>query len=103
LSVTNEGWIRIHPTRIAICNLDGQKLLSAVGTSLEHLLDLSRGKGAKVVGNDILLDPLPSLPPPAIAGKISSIRVEDGQIVQTLGSLAAPAPAPTPIAEQNYM
>jgi hypothetical protein len=104
LSVNDDGWIRIHPTRIDICNLDGQKLLKAVGSSLEDLLDLSGGKGAKVVGNDLLLNPMESLPPPALTGKITSIRVEGGKIIQTFGSPAARAePVTTPVAAANYI
>ena len=93
LSVTPDGWIRIHPTKMEICNLDGQKLLQAVGKDLEDMLDLSKGKGVKVVGNDILMDPTASLPPPGIHGKISGIRVENGQIVQSYGGPDVPEPA----------
>lgn len=86
LSVTEDGWIRIHPTKMDICNLDGEKLLRAVGKNLSDMLDLSGGKGVKVVGNDILLDPAASLPAPRINGKITGVRVEGGSIVQTFGA-----------------
>jgi hypothetical protein len=101
LSVTNDGRIRIHTTRMEICNLDGEKLLRAVGRTLEDLLDLSGAKGVTVEGNDLLLDPLKSLPPPKITGRLTGIRVEGNAVVQTFGSagaagtetLALPVPA----------
>jgi hypothetical protein len=92
LSVNDDGWIRIPPTQMDICNLDGEKLLRAVGKSLEDLLDLSKGKGVKVVGNDILLEPTASLPPPKITGRITGIRVQGDEIVQTFGPPNAPDP-----------
>ena len=57
LTVTDDGWIRIHPTKMDISGLNGLLLLRAVGRTLADLLDLSGGKGVKVDGNDILLDP----------------------------------------------
>jgi hypothetical protein len=105
LSVTADGWIRIHPTRMDICDLDGQKLLKAVGRTLQDMLDLSGGKGVKVEGNDILMDPTASLPPPRIVGRLTSIRVEGGEVVQTFGSPNAPGaePMPPPVNVANYM
>ena len=105
LSVSEEGWIRIHPTRIKICGLDGEKLLKVVGSSLQALLDLSGGKGVKAVGNDLLINPLASLPPPTIVGTLTSIRVEGDDIVQDFGELNAPGSAPLtpPVAAANYI
>lgn len=93
LSVTDDGWIRIHPSKLDICSLDGEKLLRAVGKTMADMLDLSGGKGVKAEGNDILLDPVASLPPPKIIGKITGIRVENGEIIQTYGPAGAPEPA----------
>ena len=92
LSVTDDGWIRIHPTKLDICNLDGEKLLRAVGKTMADMLDLNGAKGVKAVGNDLLLDPVLSLPPPKIVGKITGIRVEGGEIIQTFGPADAPDP-----------
>ena len=93
LSVTDDGWIRIHPTKLDICNLDGEKLLRAVGKTMADMLDLNGAKGVKAVGNDLLLDPVLSLPPPKIIGKITAIRVENGEIIQTFGPANEPDPA----------
>lgn len=105
LTVTDEGWIRIHPTKMDISGLNGLLLLRAVGRTLADLLDLSGGKGVKVDGNDILLQPTASLPPPQINGKITGIRVEGGEIIQSYGASDAPDPARLlpPIPAKNYM
>jgi hypothetical protein len=105
LSVTDDGRIRIHPTQIRIAGLDGEGLMKAVGADLSELLDLSKAKGASVSGNDILLEPLKILPPPAIDGRLTSIRVEGDEVVQTFGSADSPNAAPlTPQTEaQNYI
>jgi hypothetical protein len=104
LSITDDGWIKVHPTRIEICNLDGQKLLKAVGASLQSMMDLSGAKGAKVVGNDLFLNPMLALPPPKMFGKATGIRVEGNEVVQTFGPASAATAALTiPAQATNYL
>ena len=82
LSLTPEGLVRLHPERVRILGVDGAALLRALGLRLDDLLDLRRSHGASVKGNDIFLDPMKILPPPAIAGRLASIQVEGKAIVQ---------------------
>jgi hypothetical protein len=105
LSVTEEGWIRIHPDEMGICGLDGKSLLSAVGASLEDILDLSGATGVRVEENDLLLDPLEILPPPKISGRLTAIRVEGHEVVQVFGAPGSPEPAPLalPATAENYV
>jgi hypothetical protein len=105
LSVTDRGMIRIHATRMEICGIDGQGLLRAVGASLEDLLDLSGAKGVEVDGNDLVLDPLASLPPPRIAGRLTAIRVRGDEVLQVFGSAddAGARPLRTTVAARNYV
>lgn len=105
LSVTGDGWIRIHPDEMGICGLDGKPLLRAVGASLEDILDLSDARGVRVEGNDLLLNPLEILPPPKLSGRLASIRVEGDQVVQVFGTPDAPEPTPLPlpVAAENYV
>ena len=42
--------------------------MRAFGLSLQKILDLSKAKGVTVKGNDLFLDPVKILPPPAIEG-----------------------------------
>ena len=105
LQVTDDGRIRIHTTRMEICSLDGEKLLKAVGRELDDLLDLSGAKGVVVQGNDIIMDPLGSLPPPTIRGKLTGIRIDGNEVVQTFGSPSAPGAEPMrpPVPAENYI
>jgi hypothetical protein len=110
LSATPDGLIRVHPTAVKICSLDGSGLMRALRIQLADLLDLSKAKGASVHGNDLLLDPNHLLPPPMIRGHLVGVAVRDGQLVQTFGhpagslSSVAPAPLKAPDADAaNYM
>jgi hypothetical protein len=105
LGVTGEGQIRIHSTAMEICGLDGKGLLKAVGASLEDVLDLRGAKGVRVEGNDLILDPLKILPPPKIAGRLTAIRVEGDEVVQTFGAAGAPGAEslPPPVAAEHYV
>jgi len=96
VSVTPEGLIRLHPVKTTILGVDGDKLMRAFGLSLQKILDLSKAKGVTVKGNDLFLDPVRILPPPAIEGHATAIRVEGDQLVQTFGTPAAATPLPPP-------
>jgi hypothetical protein len=80
MSLTPEGMIRLQPTRTRILGVNGLKLMNALGLQLDDLLDLRGSRGASVKGNDIYLDPEKILPPPAIAGRLASARVEGSEI-----------------------
>jgi hypothetical protein len=103
LSVTPEGLIRIHSTSMKICGLDGKGLLRAVNKTLADLLDLKGARGVTVQGNDLLMDPVKILPPPAIQGRLTSIRVEQNEIVQTFGSPVGITELVPPLAVPNYI
>jgi hypothetical protein len=96
VSVTPEGLIRLRPVKTKILGVDGDKLMRAFGLSLQKILDLSKAKGVTVKGNDLFLDPVMILPPPAIEGHITAIRVEGDELVQTFGTLAAATPLTPP-------
>ena len=103
VDVTPEGWIRVHPTKIDICSLDGKALLKAFGLSLEKLLDVSKAKGVKIDKNDLLIDPIAILPPPAIEGRITAVRLEGDELIQVWSSDDLPPPLTVTPGEPNYM
>jgi hypothetical protein len=109
MSVTPTGRIRIHPTAIRIFDVDGEGLMKALGITLERLLDVRQAKGVGVEGNDLLLNPDSLLPPPAITGRVTEVRVAQGQVVQVFGDTAAWVAshvrplAPLDSAAPNYM
>jgi hypothetical protein len=87
LSLTDSGWIRLHPTKVRVLGVNGQSLLNALGLQLDDLLDLSKSAAARVKGDDIYLDPTKILPPPAIAGRLTAVRVEGDALVQEFARL----------------
>jgi len=104
VSVTPEGLIRLHPVKTRILGVDGNSLMRAFGLTLQKILDLSKAKGVTVRGNDLFLDPVMILPPPAIEGHATAIRVEGDELVQTFGTLAEATPlTPPDTAATAYM
>ncbi|HZE07557.1 MAG TPA: hypothetical protein VE110_02260 [Gemmatimonadaceae bacterium] len=104
VSVTPEGLIRLHPVKSRILGVDGNALMRAFGLTLEKILDLRKAKGVTVKGNDFLLDPTKILPPPAIEGHATGIRIDGNELVQTFGAPdAAPPLSPPDTAAPSFM
>ena len=104
VSVTPQGLIRLHPVKTQILGVDGNSLMRAFGLTLQKILDLSKAKGVTVKGNDLFLDPTLILPPPAIEGHATAIRVEGDELVQTFGTMADATPmAPPDTSPSSYM
>jgi len=104
LTLTPQGQIRLHPTAVKVIGVNVRGLMKFFGVSLEGLIKLRPGYGARIEHDDFLLDPTGILPPPRIRGRLTALRIEPGRIVQTFGgsdstlSLRRPDSAAT-----NYM
>lgn len=106
VSATADGEIRVHPVSMKICSIPGKGLMDALGVTLEKLIDLRQAKGVRAVENDLLLDPVRLLPPPAIAGHLVAAKVEPGRLIQVFGAArdrAAIPPLEPDTAAANYM
>ncbi len=107
VDVTHQGLIRIHPTKTKLLGLSSGKALKLLGLSLEKLLDLQGASGATVHDNDIFLDPVKILPPPAIEGRVVAVRVDGDEVRQLFGGGGAPGRAqalvPPDAKAPNYM
>jgi hypothetical protein len=84
-SATRDGQIRIHPESVKGFGLPVGRVLRLFGTGIGDLLTIEPGRGVKVDGNDLLLDPSTLLPPPVMRGKVTAVRVEPGGLVQVFG------------------
>jgi len=103
VSVTEDGWLRIHPTDIKICSLNGELLMKAFGISLDEILK-KLPKSVRVEKNDLLIDALAILPPPAIQGTLTDIELHEDELLQVFESnVAAAALDPPDPAEKNWM
>ncbi|MBV9071062.1 MAG: hypothetical protein JO231_20270 [Acidobacteria bacterium] len=81
VSVSN-GLLRIHPTKLEICGINGLGLLKAVGMTLQKMLTLPKERGVSAEGNDLLIDPNRALPPPKVELHAVSARIEGDELVQ---------------------
>jgi hypothetical protein len=88
VALTPDGRIVLHATRVKILGVNGLTLMNALGLSLEKMMDLSKARGVTVKGNDLFLDAIALLPPPRVHGRLSAVRLEGDQLIQTIGSLA---------------
>jgi hypothetical protein len=78
--------------------------MKAFHLTLEKILDLSKAKGVTVKVNDLFLDPVKILPPPAITGHLTALRVDGDELLQTYGSVGARPPLfPPDTAAPGYM
>jgi len=100
----DHGLIRIHPTKISICSINGLGLLKAVGMTLEKMLKMPVERGVRAEKNDLLLDPQKVLPPPDVQLHLVDVHVEGDELIQTFdaGLHLPPLALPKPD-EKNYM
>jgi hypothetical protein len=101
-SVTPDGRIRIHSETVKGFGVPVNPLLKAFGLSLDNLFKVDPGRGVSVDHNDLLLDATKLLPPPAMHGTITAVRIEHDMMVQVFGS-GAPRPLSPPATSQNYI
>lgn len=100
----DHGLIRIHPTKVDICGINGLGLLKAVGMTMEKMLNIPPGHGVKAEKNDLLLDPQAILPPPQIDAHLAEVHVEGDELMQVFdaGLHMPPLQLPKP-EEKNTM
>lgn len=100
----DHGLIRIHPTKISICGINGIGLLKAVGMTLQKMLKMPEGRGIRAEKNDLLLDPQRVLPPPQTEMRLVDVHTAGDELVQVFdaGRHLPPLPLPKPD-EKNVM
>jgi hypothetical protein len=86
VSADSDGRIRLHADHIKAARLPVKGLLDLFGIDLHRLIDMKKVQGIAIDKDDIILDPEKILPPPHIRGKVTAVRVQGNEIVQTFGS-----------------
>jgi hypothetical protein len=99
-SVTPEGNIRLSAKSIKALHLPVKGLMDLLGTSLASLIKAGKLTGMKAEKDDLILDPQQILPPPHIEGRVTGIRLDGNDIVQSFGH---PEKLKTHRGRQNYM
>jgi hypothetical protein len=90
VSADADGRIRLHSDHIKAAHLPVKGLLDLLGIDLPRLIDVHKIHGISVDKDDIVLDPEKILPPPYIQGKVTAVRIQGNEIIQTFGT---PQPA----------
>ncbi len=105
ISVTPDGRLRLHPTHVKVAGLGVRGIMNFFGIELQNMVKVKGGRGVEVVKDDFLLSPESLLPPPRIKGRVRSVQVANGVVLQTLvgtTSRAVPRMSP-PTNVRNYM
>lgn len=100
MSVTPDGKIRMHSTKVKAAHLPVKGLMKLFGLDIAKLINTRNTRGITVDGNDLILDPTLFLPPPRMRGRITSVRIQGDEIIQTFGKEKT-VPGTTP--RSNYM
>jgi hypothetical protein len=103
VSPTADGVIRLHAEKATAEHLPVKGLLHLFGEDLSKLVNTNEARGARMEGDDIYLFPSRMMPPPHILGKVTAVRVEGNNVVQTFGSgSSSPLHLPAPAANYIY-
>ena len=102
VSPTPDGRLRIHSESVKGFGIPVNPLLKTFGVKMDDLFKVDPGRGVTVDGNDVLLDPASLLPPPAMHGRITAVRVEKDTLVQVFGPGGQQALSPPPTSK-NYI
>ena len=85
VSVTPEGMIRVHTTKVKALKLPVKGLMDMLGLDTEKLLNTNKVEGVSVDKDDLILDPEKILPPPQLQGRLTNLKIENGKIHLTFG------------------
>ena len=103
LSTTEDGNVRVHADKIKSAHLPVKGLLHLLGEDLSKLINQNAGRGMKVVGDDIILMPQSLTPPPHLDGRVTSVSIADGKIIQVFDSGRHPASLNPPFHSNAYI
>ena len=59
--------------------------MNLFGMKLDDVVTIAPGRGIVQDGNDLLLDPGRLIATPSVQGRITAVRIERNQLVQTFG------------------
>ena len=90
VSPNEDGRIRLHSEHVNAAHLPLKGLMDLLGLDLAGMINTKKIRGLEVEKDDLLIDPREILPAPRIQGKVTAVRLQGNDIVQTFGSPQPP-------------
>lgn len=101
VSATPDGKIRVSTKSVKGFGLPLKPILKLFSVEMDDLVKVKPGMGVVTEGNDLILDPAQLMPAPSVRGRLTAVRIEGNQLVQTFGSGAGRAVASRPLARNH--
>jgi hypothetical protein len=101
VSVTADGRIRISTKSVKGFGVPMNPVMKLFSVEMDSLVKVKPGRGVVVADNDLILDPAALVPPPAIRGRLTAVRVEGNRLVQTFGAAPAKPVASRPLSPNH--
>ncbi|HET9400184.1 MAG TPA: hypothetical protein VFO34_04450 [Candidatus Acidoferrales bacterium] len=93
LSLDPDGQIRLHVEKVKAAHIPATKLMDLLGVTLSNLIHTKSVQGIRTEGDDLILDPEKTFPPPQIHGKLASIHNDGLTITLQYGDAASSEPS----------
>jgi hypothetical protein len=106
VSVTPDGWIRLHATKLNAGGVPVKGILDLFGLKMDDLMKLPVGSGMKTDGDDLLIDVTALMPPPKTEGRVQSVSIAGGLLTMHLVGAGAPTGRPDTLplpSAKNYI
>jgi hypothetical protein len=106
LSVTPEGLIRVHITKVKALKLPVKGLMDLLGVETADVLSTKKVEGVTVDKDDLIVDPAKIHPPPELKGHLVSVDVENQAIVLVFRSpeqTGSQTDVPSSCGGRNYL
>jgi len=106
VSVTPEGWMRLHATKLNAGGVPVKGILDLFGLKMDDLMKLPAGSGMKTDGDDLLIDVTALMPPPKTEGRVQSISIAGSLLTMHLVGAGAPTGRPDTLplpSAKNYI
>jgi hypothetical protein len=87
VSLTPAGDIRLHPVDVKVLGINADGLMDKLGIELDEMVKVQGARGIRIEENDFILNVAAVLPPPRIVGRLTSIELVSGGMVQRFGPI----------------
>jgi hypothetical protein len=102
VAIADDSDVRLHFTELKVAGILKKGFLDALGIKLSSVAQPGKQSRFHMEGDDIILPIAALFPPPRIAGKLTSVRIDGDALVQVFGPADATLRQP-PEPAKNYI